>query len=114
MGGEFFLPAGVHPNPRQAEFFASRVRYTAYGGARGGGKSWALRRKLAAMCLRWPGLRAMLVRRSYGELKGNHLGAMLEEYGSLCRWSEGEKTLFFPGGSFIKFAYCARCFCHLH
>ena len=33
-----------------------------------------------AMCLRWPGLRALLVRRSYGELKGNHLEAMLEEY----------------------------------
>ncbi len=106
MGDKLFLSAGGHPNPRQAEFFASRVRYTAYGGARGGGKSWALRRKLAAMCLRWPGLRAMLVRRSYGELKGNHLGPMLEEYGTLCRWSEGEKTLFFPGGSRIKFAYC--------
>lgn len=100
------LRGGGVPSERQREFFASRARYTAYGGARGGGKSWALRRKLAAMCLRWPGLRAMLVRRSYGELKGNHLRQMLAEYGTVCRWSEGEKTLFFPRGSFIKFGYC--------
>ena len=37
------------PNEKQAQFFASRARYTAYGGARGGGKSWALRRKLVSM-----------------------------------------------------------------
>ena len=36
------------PNSRQKAFFSSRARYTAYGGARGGGKSWALRRKLIA------------------------------------------------------------------
>ena len=33
------------PNSRQREFFLSRARHTAYGGARGGGKSWAMRRK---------------------------------------------------------------------
>lgn len=97
---------GGTPSERQREFLASRARYTAYGGARGGGKSWALRRKLAAMCLRWPGLRAMLVRRSYDEVKGNHLSQLLAEYGAVCRWSEGEKTLWFPRGSFIKFGYC--------
>ena len=42
------------PNAKQKLFFASRARYTAYGGARGGGKSWALRRKLVALCLRYP------------------------------------------------------------
>lgn len=97
---------GGSPNPRQKEFLTARTRITAYGGARGGGKSWALRRKLAAMCLRWPGLRALLVRRSYEEVKGNHLRQFLREYGAVCRWSEGEKTLFFPQGSYIKFGYC--------
>ena len=53
------------PNPRQAEFFASHARYTAYGGARGGGKSWALRRKLVGLCLNYPGCRCLLVRRSF-------------------------------------------------
>lgn len=33
------------PNPRQIEFFKARARFIAYGGARGGGKSWAVRKK---------------------------------------------------------------------
>ena len=32
------------PNPRQREFLACRKKYIAFGGARGGGKSWAVRR----------------------------------------------------------------------
>ena len=31
------------PNPRQREFLACRKKYIAFGGARGGGKSWAVR-----------------------------------------------------------------------
>ena len=68
------------PNERQKKFFASRARYTAYGGARGGGKSWALRRKLTALCLHYPGIRCLLVRRSYAELKANHVRPILQEY----------------------------------
>ena len=67
------------PNEKQREFFASRTRFTAYGGARGGGKSWALRRKLVAMCLRYPGIRALIVRRSYDELKANHVMPFMRE-----------------------------------
>ncbi len=33
------------PSPRQQEFFRPPAN-VAYGGARGGGKSWAMRRKL--------------------------------------------------------------------
>ncbi len=98
--------AGV-PNARQADFFASRAKYTAYGGARGGGKSWALRRKLAAICLRYTGVRCLLVRRTLGEVKANHLGAFLGEYGAAVSYHEGEKALTFPNGSRILFGYCA-------
>ncbi|MFR7610135.1 MAG: hypothetical protein ACLUZ4_05055 [Christensenellaceae bacterium] len=44
------------PNSRQREFFLSRARHTAYGGARGGGKSWAMRRKFVLLALRYPEL----------------------------------------------------------
>ncbi|MBQ8439343.1 MAG: hypothetical protein IJX19_01660, partial [Clostridia bacterium] len=84
------------PNERQKLFFASRARYTAYGGARGGGKSWALRRKLVGLCLCYEGIRCLLVRRSFGELKANHIRPMLEEYGDAVSWHEGEKLLRFP------------------
>ncbi len=95
------------PNKKQAEFFASRARFTAYGGARGGGKSWALRRKLVAICLRYPGAKCLLVRRSFGELKSNHLPGFLSEYGDILKYSEGEKCLTFINGSTIVFGYCA-------
>jgi phage terminase large subunit len=104
-GGTSRIP-GV-PNKKQQLFFDSRVRFTAYGGARGGGKSWALRRKLIALCLRYPGIRCLLVRRTYPELKSNHLGPLLREYGALLTYSEGEKQLSLANGSSIDLGYCA-------
>lgn len=94
------------PNDKQKLFFASRARYTAYGGARGGGKSWALRRKLVGLCLRYPGIRCLLVRRSYAELKANHVQPLLREYAGLIRYSETDKRLDFPNGSSIALGYC--------
>ena len=35
----------------QRQFFASTVKYTCYGGARGGGKSWCTQRKPVGACL---------------------------------------------------------------
>lgn len=41
------------PNPKQVEFFQARARFIAYGGARGGGKSWAIRQKAKLLALRY-------------------------------------------------------------
>lgn len=95
------------PNEKQKLFFQSRARYTAYGGARGGGKSWALRRKLFAMCVRYAGIRCLIVRRSYDELKANHVNPFLREYGGLVTYSDSEKMLKFQNGSTISLGYCA-------
>ena len=95
------------PNERQKRFFASRARYTAYGGARGGGKSWALRRKLVALCLHYPGIRCLLVRRSYAELRQNHVRPLLTEYAGLFTYRESEKALLFPNKSVISLGYCS-------
>ncbi len=105
--GERILHIRGKPNERQKLFFASRARYTAYGGARGGGKSWALRRKLIGLCLRYPGIRCLLVRRSYAELKANHVRPLLEEYEALLTYRESEKCLTLPNGSTISLGYCA-------
>jgi phage terminase large subunit len=95
------------PSERQKLFFASRARFTAYGGARGGGKSWALRRKLCALCLNFPGIRCLLVRRSYAELKSNHVRPILKEYAGLAEYRDSEKCLFFPNKSTIALGYCS-------
>ena len=104
---ERILRIGGVPSERQKKFFASRARYTAYGGARGGGKSWALRRKLIALCLHYPGIRCLLVRRSYAELKANHLRPILRELGDLVQYRESDKLITFPSGSSIALGFCS-------
>lgn len=94
------------PNPKQMLFFSANTRFIAYGGARGGGKSWALRRKLVTLCLRYPGINCLLVRRSYSELKSNHLYTLSEEYGELFSYSDSDKLLRFLNGSRIALGYC--------
>ena len=95
------------PNERQKEFFASRARFTAYGGARGGGKSWALRRKLIAMCLRYDGLTCLLIRRTLPELKANHVIPFLREYDGIISYNESERAILLPNKSKIYLGYCA-------
>ncbi len=95
------------PNEKQKAFFDCRARYIAYGGARGGGKSWALRRKLILMCLHYPGLRALILRRSYPELRENHILPLLAEIKDLASYSETQKSFLFPNGSRIRLGYCA-------
>ena len=101
------LRIGGVPNDRQREFFACRQKFIAYGGARGGGKSWALRRKLVLMCLRYPGLRCLLVRRTLPELRSNHLQPLLAEYGEILTWCERDRTLTLDNGSTITLGYSA-------
>lgn len=101
-----FRIGGV-PSEKQKEFFGSRTKYTAYGGARGGGKSWALRRKLVGLCLRYPGIRCLIVRRSYPELVSNHVEPFLSEYGLLLTYSERDKCMYFQNDSTIKLGYCS-------
>ena len=87
------------------EFFLSHAKYIAYGGARGGGKSWALRRKLVLMCLRYPGLSVLLVRRTYGELLSNHVRVLLSELDGLAVYSDSRKCFEFFNGSLLRLGY---------
>ena len=95
------------PNERQREFFSSRARFIAYGGARGGGKSWALRRKLIAMCLRYDGLTCLLIRRTLPELRSNHVIPFLREYDGIITYAESERAILLPNKSRIYLGYCA-------
>lgn len=94
------------PSPRQKEFLMADTRYVAYGGARGGGKSWALRRKCLLMAAEYPGLRILLLRRTLNELKENHVNQILAETGSFARYRAEERVLCFPNGSRLKLGYC--------
>lgn len=64
------------PNPKQLRFCLSRARYTAYGGARGGGKSHILRIKAIGGALRYPGIKILILRRSFTDLERTLIGPL--------------------------------------
>ena len=87
------------PNKRQEEFFKSTVMHTAYGGARGGGKSWAMRRKFILLAIRYKGLRLLLLRRTMTELRKNHILPLMQELNGYASYKMSEKAFVFPNGS---------------
>jgi hypothetical protein len=94
------------PNEKQKLFFQARARHIGYGGARGGGKSWAVRSKAKMLAGRYPGIRILIVRRTYPELTENHIRILRNDLNGIARYNSQEKTLTFVNGSIIKFMYC--------
>ncbi len=96
----------IQPNEKQRQFFESHARYTAYGGARGGGKSWAMRMKLVLLAFGYEGIQILLLRRTLGELRENHLFPLLSLLDGVARYASTEKEFRFPNGSRIRLGYC--------
>lgn len=96
------------PQPKQIAFLEAVARYVCYGGARAGGKSWVVRFKAVLMAMAHPGIKQMIVRRSYPELNENHILPLRELLAGVARYNDKEKSIFFPNGSRIKFSYCAN------
>ena len=94
------------PNPRQQAFFRAEAANIAYGGARGGGKSWAMRRKLVLLAMRYPGLKLLLLRRTLPELRANHILPLQRELEGYAAWSSTERAFRFPNGSRLVMGYC--------
>ncbi|MBO4854079.1 MAG: phage terminase large subunit [Oscillospiraceae bacterium] len=96
------------PTPKQEQFLRDTHRHVAYGGARGGGKSEAARMKAVLLGLRWPGIRILIVRRTYQELINNHVPQLKAALGRVARYNKTEKEFTFANGSTIKLGYCAK------
>ena len=94
------------PSEKQALFLSSRAKHTGFGGARGGGKSWAVRDKAVRLCLRYAGIKILIVRRTYPELIHNHINQLREELVGVAVYNEAKKVIKFPNGSTINFGYC--------
>ena len=94
------------PNPKQAEFLLANARFVAYGGARGGGKSWVVRQKAKLAALYYPGIRILIMRKSYPELRENHILPLMADLKDIARYKETDKAFIFPNGSRLRFGYC--------
>ena len=97
----------AEPSPKQREVLVDTThKYIAYGGARGGGKSWVVRTKAILMALKYKGIKILIVRRSYPELQANHISTMVEQLAGIARYNRQDKLMTFKTGSTIKFDYC--------
>ena len=99
------LALGV-PSEKQKQFFSATERYVAYGGARGGGKSWAVRVKAVLLALRYPGCRILILRRTMPELRENQIRPLISMLGGAARYTESKSCFDFPCGSRILAGYC--------
>lgn len=101
---EFTL--SIKPNDKQRGFFMARAAFVAYGGARGGGKSWSVRKKAELLALNYGGIRVLILRRTFPELQENHILPMMADLRGIARYKDSEKAFTFPNGSRVKFGYC--------
>lgn len=95
------------PSVKQKQFLTDKHRYVAYGGARGGGKSWSVQRKSILLCSKWAGIKVLIVRRTYAELLNNHINVMIPMLNGIAKYNRSDKIFTFCNTSTIKFGYCA-------
>ena len=95
------------PNPKQRQALLAKCRYVGYGGARGGGKSWFVRWKAILLCLKYPGIKILITRKTYRELLNNHIVPLNQLLDGVAEYRSGNKCFLFPNGSTIWFGYCA-------
>lgn len=76
-------------------------------GSRGGGKSWAARRKAVLLALNYSGIQIIIIRRTLQELRENHILNLQVELKEIAKYDAQNKEFLFPNGSRIKLGYCA-------
>ena len=59
------------------------------------------------LCLKFAGIKIIIIRRTYPEVKENHIRPLQEMLAGIARYNDQDKRFAFPNGSSIKFGYCA-------
>ena len=102
------LPA---PQPKQKLFMQDHHRVVIFGGARGGGKSFAIDEKSTLACGNFPKFTSTIVRREWQELKDNHIKPLCDMLkvgtkDAVAVYRSADKELVFPNRSVIRFRQC--------
>lgn len=89
----------------QWKFFTATQKYVCYGGARGGGKSWAITRKvMLAALIEYPGIRILVIRREYGDMESTLIAPILKALPpDVYKYNKSDHIITFQNGSTIKF-----------
>lgn len=102
------------PSEKQGQFYLERHKYIGYGGARGGGKSHAVRHKAVGLGFRYAGITIGIVRRTYPELQKNHIEPLKtilhadnpDKRKRAGIYNQTDKVMRLRNGSKIYFLYC--------
>ena len=102
------------PSEKQTQFLMDRHKHIGYGGARGGGKSHAVRMKAVGLGFRYPGIKLAIVRRTYPELMRNHVEPLKkilnvgypDKNKRAAVYNKTERVMTLLNGSTISFMYC--------
>lgn len=98
------------PSEKQRLFLLDHHKHVGYGGARGGGKSWSVRTKDILLCLKHPGIRTAIFRRTYPELERNHIRVLVPmcTQAKIASYNRTEKRLTYINGSTTEFVFAQR------
>lgn len=95
------------PSEKQKLFMKDKHMHVGYGGARGGGKSWAVRTKATLLAVNYSGIRILIMRQTYPELEKNHITQFRKILvPQVASYNKTDKKLSFKNGSIIEFQYC--------
>ena len=93
-------------NAKQVQFLKSTALYCGYGGARGGGKSHAVRIDAVRGALKYPGIKILIVRRRYTDLQGNYVEPLNKILPStIAEYNSQLHQYYFINGSTIKLGH---------
>lgn len=100
------IKISLQPKQKEALDLSYITPVTFFGGAKGGGKSYAVRSREMIRRMRHPGTKGLIVRRSYPELLSNHIRMFFKEYPQTRDWfNKSEKSIYWPNGSITEFSY---------
>ena len=101
------------PNAKQYLFLLDHHRHVAFGGARGGGKSWVVDFKAVLLARKYgrpnewsQGIRICIIRRTLQDLMKNHLTQLKLLIGKAATYNSNDKCFYFKNGATIQLAYC--------
>jgi len=80
--------------------------YVGYGGAKGGGKSYLVRAREIYRRLKYAGTVGVIIRRTFPQLRANHIRKFFMEYPFTKEWYRAEeRSIHYPNGSITDFRH---------